>query len=186
MQVSLKELYLWLKTASEAISEWNFSWREHALTKFPSRCMLHTDWVCPCCAHITCLSRVQWNPTYSGYPSTADTQNTLGDNSESTDHFCMDLNILETPKPRYSIIDTNLSLIPHSNSPVKRKIQPHPLNNCRLHGASWHVYGSTCIQKSLQFSYKQPSLRRASTSFFSLSIMDFDLWKWYLHEISSP
>ena len=27
-----------------------------ACPKFPSRCVLRTHWVCPCCAHVTCSS----------------------------------------------------------------------------------------------------------------------------------
>ena len=48
IQERLNEWYLWPKTASQVISEW-----ERAP---PSRCVLHTHWVYPCCAHVTCSS----------------------------------------------------------------------------------------------------------------------------------
>ena len=51
--VRLNKWCLWPKMASQVI------FRVGVCPRFPSRCVLHTHWVCPCCAHITCSS---WLP----------------------------------------------------------------------------------------------------------------------------
>ena len=41
------------------LNEWNnltIDFRVGVCARFPSRCVLRTQWVCPCCAHVTCLS----------------------------------------------------------------------------------------------------------------------------------